>query len=227
MINIIQWNCRGFKAIFLELNLLVQSFLPIAFCLQETHLKETDKISLKGYSMYSTFSEENERASGGSTILVKDRTLHSTVDLDTDLQAVAVRISIDRTITLCSIYIPPSNNLDPAKLKHLIDQLPTPFLLLGDFNAHNPIWGSQNTNDKGKKIEDILSKESLCIFNDGSSTFLHSGNGTYSSIDLSVCDPSILLDFSWNVHSLRKRPFPDHLGTHVCNTRTTCSSMET
>ncbi|VDI46863.1 Hypothetical predicted protein [Mytilus galloprovincialis] len=56
MTNIIQWNCRGLKINLLELTLLVQSFLPIAFCLQETHLKESDNVSLKGYNMYSTFS---------------------------------------------------------------------------------------------------------------------------------------------------------------------------
>ena len=94
MSRIIQWNCRGLKINFLELSLLVQSFLPVAFCLQETHLKENDKIALKGYSMYSTYAKQEERAAGGSTILVRDNILHSHVDLDTDLQAVAVRISL-------------------------------------------------------------------------------------------------------------------------------------
>ena len=199
MSTIIQWNCRGLKANFLELHLLVQSLDPTVFCLQETHLKETDTISLKGFSMYSKFSN-TERAAGGSSILVKDRILHSSIPLTTDLQAVAVRVSLHQTITLCSVYIPPNDNLTLAQLQNLTDQLPAPYMLIGDFNAHNPLWGSVALNDKGKKIEDFLSKESLCIFNDGSSTFLHSGNGTYSSIDLSICDPSLLLDFSWQVH---------------------------
>jgi hypothetical protein len=36
--NIIQWNCRGLKINFIEITLLVQAFLPVAFCFQETHL---------------------------------------------------------------------------------------------------------------------------------------------------------------------------------------------
>ena len=37
--NIIQWNSRGLKINFIEITLLVQAFLPVAFC-QETHLKK-------------------------------------------------------------------------------------------------------------------------------------------------------------------------------------------
>ena len=200
MTNIIQWNCRGLKINLLELTLLVQSFLPIAFCLQETHLKESDNVSLKGYNMYSTFSKVDERAAGGSSIFVKDNVIHSTVQLTTDLQAVAIRLSLDKTITLCSIYIPPNSIIDKAKPKNLTDQLPSPFILMGDFNAHNPLWGSKTHNAKGKIIEDFVSQEGLCIFNDGSNTYLHPGNGSYSSIDITICDPSLLLDYSWRVH---------------------------
>ena len=71
---------------------------------------------------------------------------------------------------------------------------------MGDFNAHNPMWGSTLLNDKGKKVEDLLNQEGLCIFNDGADTYLHPGNGSYSAIDLTICDPSLLLDFSWRVH---------------------------
>ena len=71
---------------------------------------------------------------------------------------------------------------------------------MGDFNGHNPLWGSKTTTDKGKQLEDFLSQEGLCIFNDGTDTYLHPGNGFYSAIDLSVTDPSLLLDFSWKVY---------------------------
>ena len=35
-------------------------------------------------------------------------------------------------------------------------QLPSPFLILGDFNAHSPVWGSPNTNTRGQIIEDFI-----------------------------------------------------------------------
>ena len=134
--------------------------------------------------MYSTYVNEDERAAGGSTILVPDNILHSYVNLDTDLQADAVRITLDKTITLCSVYIPPNAPFSLAPLKNLTEHLPTPFIVMGDFNGHSPLWGSKTTTDKGKTLEDFLSQEGLCIFNDGTDTYLHPGNGSCSAIDL-------------------------------------------
>ena len=155
---------------------------------------------MKNYSLYSTCVKQDERAAGGSSILVSNNIIHSRVNLKTTLQAVAVRLSLVKTVTLCSIYIPPHSTLNSQELKSLVDQLPSPFLIMGDSIAHNPLWGSNSLNHKGKKTEEFLNQESLCIFNDGSDTYLHPGNGSYSAIDLSICDPSLLLDYSWRVH---------------------------
>ena len=107
---------------------------------------------------------EDERAVGGSTILVRDNILHSYVNLNTYLQAVAVRITLDKTPTLCSVYIPPNSALSLTQVKHLADQLPIPFIIMGDFNGYYPLWGCKTPTDKGKKIEDFLSQEGSCLF---------------------------------------------------------------
>ena len=73
-------------------------------------------------------------------------------------------------------------------------------MIVGDFNAHNPLWGSDKITDKGKVVKDVLSNLNFCILNDGSNTYLHPGNGSYSSIDLTIEDPSLLLDLHWTVH---------------------------
>jgi endonuclease/exonuclease/phosphatase family metal-dependent hydrolase len=69
------------------------------------------------------------------------------------------------------VYIPTNSALRLALLKHFADQLPTPFIIMGDFNGHNPLWGSKTTTDKGKTLEDFLSQERLYIFNDGTDTY--------------------------------------------------------
>ena len=71
-------------------------------------------------------------------------------------------------------------------------------MIMGDFNANYPLWGSDKVTDKGKIV--VLSNINLCILNDGSNTYLNPGNGSYSPIDLTMVDPSLLLDLHWSVH---------------------------
>ena len=88
--KLIQWNCRGLRRNFNELQLIIQDYLPSAICLQETYLKETDNFDLRRYSSYHSFSPPGVKATGGSTVLVKQGVIHSPVSLRTNLQAVAV-----------------------------------------------------------------------------------------------------------------------------------------
>ena len=67
------------------------------------------------------------------------------------------RVSHQKTITICSIYLSPSSIVSKLQLERLIAQLPKPFLLLGDMNGHSPLWGSDNTNSQGKVLEDFIS----------------------------------------------------------------------
>ena len=48
--------------------------------------------------------------------------------------------------------------------------------------------------------EDLFSEMDWCILNDGSSTYIHPATGSTSALDLSICDPSLVLDYEWNIH---------------------------
>ena len=197
--RIIQWNCRGLKANYEETLLLLKDYEPAALCLQETHLKHSDNICIRNYTAFHNFSTNNERAAGGVSIFVNNAP-HSHIPLDTNLQAVAVSLTLHRVITLCSIYIPPSSRLSPKDLDDLVPQLPSPFILLGDFNGHNILWGSKDINDKCKIVECFIHNHGLCLYKIKSPTHLHPATGTYTSLDLSICFPTLLLDYDWKVH---------------------------
>ena len=113
--NILQWNCRSIKANLEELNLLINEQKPVAVCLQETFLKDTDKFTLKYHSCYFKNCSGSDKASGGVSVIVNNNVPHHVVNLETTLQAVAVNISFNKTITLCSIYLHPSLPIDIKK----------------------------------------------------------------------------------------------------------------
>ncbi len=198
--KLIQWNCRGLKANYNEILLLFSLLSPSVLCLQETFLKESDDISFKNYSLFNYISKDNERAAGGASVVINNKIPHSRISLNSPLQAVAVRVTLHKTITVCSLYLPPNDVVDIATLDNLITQLPQPYIILGDLNGHSPLWGCSNLNNRGKIIEDFIGKNDLCLFNDKSSTYLHPATGHYSSLDLSICSPSLLLDYEFKVH---------------------------
>ena len=64
-------------------------------------------------------------------------------------------------------------SLTSEHLNSLIQQLPTPYLLLGDFNGHNILWGSKENNYRGELIENIITNNDICLMNDKSYTCMH------------------------------------------------------
>ncbi|OOY59120.1 hypothetical protein BOW04_12345 [Solemya velum gill symbiont] len=110
-------------------------------------------------------------------------------------------MTLHKVITICSVYLPPKQQLQLSDLDTLVSQLPSPHLLFEDFNGANQLWGSASNNPRGDLIENFLTNNNLCLFNDKSPTILHSGHGTFSSIDLSISDPFLFLDFEWSVEN--------------------------
>ena len=169
--SILQWNCRGLKANYNEILILTTLLSPTVFCLQETFLKTTDNINFKKFSLYNHIATENQKASGGLSILVKSNVPHRQIDINRNLQVVAVNVTLSKSITICFLYLPPHCKVSKHDLENLINQLPRPYLLLGDFllpflNSHSKLWGCLDTSDKGEIIENFIAENDFCLFND-------------------------------------------------------------
>ena len=66
---------------------------------------------------------DGQRASGGTSIMLKSSVPHRHFDLNTNLQAVAVNVTLSKKVTICSIYLPLSDVLSKNSFVTLIDQL--------------------------------------------------------------------------------------------------------
>ena len=173
MNSIIQWNCRGLRANFTDFRLLCDNYNPIVCCLQETMLTKDDFI-IRGFNcIHLTSRGIGDRACGGVSVLSRDGIPSSECTLNTSLPAKAVTISTSKTITICSLYLPPSEKLNIVLLSRLIDQLPAPFVICGDFNGHSMTWGCDKNNSRGDRIDDFITDNNICLLNDGSYTYLH------------------------------------------------------
>ena len=196
---------------------------PIVIALQETWLLPTDpyNFSLFNYSLYRYDETDGERRHGGTALYINNDYVHDFIILNTPLQAVACTIRLHgRNIDICSIYIPPNadNNTLERNLNDLVTQFRHPFLLLGDFNAHSPMWGRDTgvSDQRGEIVERFLDNNQLVLLNKGDSTHFSLAHNSESAIDLSICSPQISTYFDWSVDS--DVHHSDHYPIKICTT---------
>ena len=131
---------------------------------QETKLPHEAIFKIKGYKSYlkSLPINDGEKAHGGVGIFVKNSASSYEIPLNTALQAVAASVKISQRITICSIYLPPDEEISKEAIQNIINQLPKPFMILGDFNAHHPLWyDTRPTDRRGDVIVKIIAENDI------------------------------------------------------------------
>lgn len=201
MSRILQFNCNGFFKHLNEIQILIVQQQPEIVCLQETHLKENNQPYLQGYKTYHKPRITNH-ASGGASISVKSDIHTETVRLNDGLEAIAIQIhQPNHKLTICNMYIPPDKQLNLNEIEHIVNQLPIPYIIVGDFNAHSKLWGCNRYNNQGKIIEKLLDRLDMTLLNTGQPTHFSSANKSFSAIDLSICHAKIASKLTWSTLS--------------------------
>ncbi|GFO00723.1 RNA-directed DNA polymerase from mobile element jockey [Plakobranchus ocellatus] len=197
MDTVVQWNIRGFRSNFEELKLLLNRSQLAVVALQECRLGE-GQLPPRGYTLLLPWGGS---PGGEAALLIRNRTRFSEIDLKTDLHAAAATISLEKTLTFCSLYLPPNPRVLKLSLAELFRRLPKPFLVLGDFHAHSPARGDSRRDGRGRVLEEFTAENDLIILNSGEQTFVHLAYHSTSAIDLAVASPSIAAECSWAAHS--------------------------
>ncbi|XP_075167662.1 uncharacterized protein LOC142239777 [Haematobia irritans] len=157
--------------------------------------KEFDDINIDLNNFIST-----SNAHGGVCIYLNSSIEGEEILLNTELQVVAIKIKFPINCILCSIYLPGSESISKNELNNLTRQFDLPYILLGDFNGHNTIWGSERTDSRGKIIGQFVNENDLNILDNISCpTHFSHAYGSFSHIDLSIISPEISQYFEWNI----------------------------
>ena len=223
--SIVQWNIRSIFKNREQIRLLFRETNAHIICLQETKLGQSTFNPGFNYHFYSSVPIRGVRAQGGSGFVVRKSINHRSVFLRTPSQACAIQVFTSKWVTLCSLYLEPllerrlvdhsghPRPLTVDDLQQLIDQLPQPFILMGDFNAKHTLWGETSCDPWGILVEQLIDQNNLVILNDGSPTRHDIYHNTLSAIDLSICSPSVALDYQWSVNA--DKHGSDHWPIHL------------
>lgn len=196
--NIISWNTQGLRTSKPNLKILCSKINPSVLCLQETMCSSKDQANINGYSIYYRPRAGGDRAAGGVLVGVKPELDSEEIDLDTNLEAIAVKVGPPFNLTIINTYLPPGQAIQASDIVHLINQVPQPRLLVGDINAHHPLWGSETFSARGLMFEEVLNECNLVVLNKTDPTHISVATGTLTSIDVACCSTEIIdqLDFS-------------------------------
>lgn len=197
--SLLQWNCRGYSSNYGDIITLLKDIKPMCVCLQETMLESRTPRPPQGYNIEFHSTSAVPTPGDGLCILIHSSRPYTHHPLNTNLQAMAIRVGLNKTYTICNIYITPNQNFTYAELDNIINQLPEPFIMMGDFNGKHTMWGNDIIDHHGRIIEHVFSNANIAILNTGSATHFHVQTGSTSAIDLSICSPALLQNLSWRV----------------------------
>ncbi|XP_058817900.1 uncharacterized protein LOC131681210 [Topomyia yanbarensis] len=185
----IQWNINGLRNNLGDLQYFIATTNPVCIALQETHVtSQTD------YSSWFSHAYQWETASGVNThqtigLGIRNDVPATNCPLNTELIATARTIRYPIECTIVNIYIPADTTNVGTKLNQIIQQISTPYIILGDFNAHHTSWGSARNSQRGNDIMKAIEEQHAIVLNDGNSTFIR---GSYSAaLDLSIISSTI------------------------------------
>ena len=197
----LQWNIRGLRANIHELKQLIAKHSPSVIALHET--KASNNVIPKEAlgKKFQLFLETGNRSywQQGVGLAVREGTPFEHLETNSELQAIAIRVQLPLPITVVSVYIPPNTPRCKEELDTLLDHLPSPILMLGDFNAHHPGWGSSSASTLGRFIAETTLDRDMIILNNGSPTRTDPATGGTSAIDLSICSKELAARFIWRV----------------------------
>ena len=160
-IDILQWNAEGaYRKIALTEKLHKEN-IDVA-CLQETHLKDNQRFTMRGYQVFR--HDREGRAKGGVAILVKNTITAHEFTVSTNIQAIhGVSIIInERQYKIFNIHCPPDRDLS----LDLMQPQESRCIILGDFNSHSEAWGYEEADRRGEEIEDWQVDNGPVLLND-------------------------------------------------------------
>lgn len=100
-----QWNSHGYYAHYEEFRQLARDHNPFVICVQKTLLKGVQRPKLKGYEGFGKNVDVivGGHAKGGVGILVHESCPMQELQVDGDLQLVAVQVTYPKKVTVCSL----------------------------------------------------------------------------------------------------------------------------
>jgi hypothetical protein len=153
-------------------------------------------------------------------MFIKRSLKYSVIDRDLPLEAQSIRLSTEAgCVVISNVYWPPSDGAE--KRENELEAMSRLFedgdsIVVGDFNAKSPVWGSPCSDERGRALMGLISDSEFVVLNDGSPTRVDDRSGSMSHIDLAFASRSVAPKCSWSVtnNAMGSDHYPIRIGVN-------------
>ena len=216
---LLQWNTRSVVSHWAEFKQYIINKKPLIAAIQETYFLDSDaynyNFNIRGYSLYWNNVNSKPRR-GGSALYISNKLIHTQIKYNSPLNYVAATVKIaQRDINVVSIYLSPSEEFNEQQLDNFVQQIPSPKIIIGDFNAQHRAWGCDTDTTRGTRLLKVTDKHDLICINNSTPTCytLRQGKQILSVIDLAFVSQDIVTMFTSHVQI--DTYFSDHFPIHI------------
>jgi len=159
-LRIAEWNANGLPSHKNEIETFLYTSHIDILLISETHFTSRTYFRINGYDLIAANHPDN-RAHAGAAVLVKSSIRYETLPeiCEPHLQAAGIKIKCNNiNIAIYSIYCPPRHSITCTEYEDFFKNLGSRFLVVGDFNAKHPLWGSRLVNPKGRELHKCILK---------------------------------------------------------------------
>ena len=198
-ITVLQWNCRSIVPKIDSFKFLIHGLQCDAFALCETWLTTNIDVSFHDFNIIRL-----NRDTPYGAVLLRIRSSFYRINLPSmpGIEVVACEIKIKgKDLCIASVYIPPRASVGQRQLSDIIELLPEPRLVLGDFNSHGSAWGSLYNDNRSTSIYNLCDDFNMTVLNNKDMTRIPRSPARASVLDVSLCSNSLRLDCTWKVIS--------------------------
>ena len=192
-LKFLQWNADGLATKVPELQERLKKEDIDVVLIQETKLQphlRTPKI--QGYKIALRSDRRGGIKGGGLATYVRDSIIYvkgpTSAKKGTEVSTIKIRLSKSNWMLTTNVYTPPPNSIG-QEIEFHPEIIPTQehSIVMGDFNAHSPLWDRNQPPDaRGEDIETWSMVEELSILNDGRDTRINKITGGQSSPNITM-----------------------------------------
>ena len=160
-------------------------------------------VNFKGYKGY--FKCIDTGCNGIATYVRNGIFHHHLKTLKTRLQVLAISVTYQgKQFIVSNHYVSNKHDKVPTKGQYnfIVNQFNQPYIMCGDFNAHNILWSGHTKNDKrGDELEEFMTQNDLGLLNSDVQTHFNRKTLKWSLLDLAMVHPALYLDFECKIDS--------------------------